>query len=69
MCDTCGCNNADSRYTVTKPEDIGSRNHSHASDQDSHEHKHGDEHNHDHPHNHSPDPGELTRLRVKIFLA
>ncbi len=67
MCDTCGCNNTDSRYTVTKPEDIGSRNHSHVHDQDSHKHKHGNEHNHDHPHDHTHDHDRKIEVEQDIL--
>ena len=67
MCDTCGCNNTDSKYTITKPEDISSQNHSHFYDQDSHEHKHGDEHDHDHPHNHSHDHNRKIEVEQDIL--
>jgi hydrogenase nickel incorporation protein HypB len=55
MCDTCGCNDTEAKYTITKPGDTGSLNHTHVYGQDSHEHNHSDEDDHKHPHNHSHD--------------
>jgi len=67
MCDTCGCNDPNSKYTITKPEDIGNQNHSHVHDHDSHEHKHGDEHDHNHGHNHSHEHNRKIEIEQDIL--
>ncbi len=57
MCDTCGCGNPDTKYTVLKPGDTGKGKHSHEHESNEHGHSHdheheidGHTHNHDHEH-------------------
>jgi hydrogenase nickel incorporation protein HypB len=67
MCDICGCNDTGAKYTITKPEDIGSTNHSHVYEQDSHKHKHTDEDDHNHPHSHSHDHNRKIEIEQDIL--
>jgi hydrogenase nickel incorporation protein HypB len=67
MCDTCGCNDSNSEYTIIKPEDIGNRNDSHTHGHDSHEHKHMDEHDHTHAHNHSHDHNRKIEIEQDVL--
>ncbi|MBN2215061.1 MAG: hydrogenase nickel incorporation protein HypB [Bacteroidales bacterium] len=50
MCDTCGCNDNNSGYTILKIQDHDHHNEDHQ------EHDHNHPHNHDHHHSH-PHPG------------
>lgn len=47
MCDTCGCDDPDSKITIRMPGD-------------EHTHQHSQKHDHDHPHTHDHEHGEHT---------
>lgn len=55
MCDTCGCGDSGSGYTIIKPGDINKGNiHSHEHNHDhNHHHEHDHSHEHDHTHYHT----------------
>ncbi len=57
MCDTCGCNDPESKVTIRKPGEDHDHEHSHSHDHGhhySHEHDHDHEHErHNHTHEHS----------------
>jgi hydrogenase nickel incorporation protein HypB len=67
MCDTCGCSDPESKYTIVKPEDTGSSDYSHIHDHTGHEHEHGDEPDHKHPHNHSHDHNRKIEIQQDVL--
>ena len=52
MCDTCGCNDPNSEYTILKPEDAAGEKHFHGQGDIAHNHDHKHDHKHDHQHTH-----------------
>ncbi len=54
MCDTCGCSEPESKYTVTKPEDTGNTDYSHI-------------HDHSHPHSHSHDHNRKIEIQQDVL--
>ena len=67
MCDTCGCNDPNSKYKIIKPEDSGIKNQSHDHEHSSHEHKHGNEHDHNHSHAHSHDHSKKIEIEQDVL--
>jgi hydrogenase nickel incorporation protein HypB len=67
MCDTCGCGDPESKYTITEPGESSNNNYSHIHDHNNHEHKHGDEHNHNHSHNHSHDQERKIEIEQDVL--
>jgi len=49
MCDTCGCNDPDSKTTIRKPGEEHTHEHTH---EHGHEHNYAHEHDHEHEHDH-----------------
>lgn len=67
MCDTCGCNDPNSKYKIINPEDTGIKNQSRDPEHSSHEHKHGDEHDHNHDHTHSHDHNKRIEIEQDVL--
>lgn len=67
MCDTCGCGEPESKYTITDPEESDNSGHSHVHDHEDHEHGHGDEDDHNHSHSHSHDHNRKIEVEQDIL--
>ena len=67
MCDTCGCNEPGSKYTITKPEDSGNQSYSHVHDHGNHEHKESNEHDQTHTHSNSHNHNRKIEIEQDIL--